>query len=118
MVRAAALLVLFAGSLSAAPMTLDVDKDSKGGPCSASYPRTENDAAHPCTLGQAGIGANTPGDTVLVRSSAHPYSDVQTCWDAASGMGCGGWAVLACRGHDRPSSNTTRIVRLCLNASA
>jgi hypothetical protein len=95
MVRAAALLVLFAGSLSAAPMTLYVDKDGKGGPCSDSYPRTENDAAHPwCTLGQAGIGANTPSDTVLVRSSAHPYSEVQTCWDAASGMACGGWAVL------------------------
>jgi hypothetical protein len=112
MVRAAALLVLFAGSLSAAPMTLYVDKDGKGGPCSDSYPRTENDAAHPwCTLGQAGIGANAPGDTVLVRASAHPYSEVQICWDAASGMACGGWAVLEPR-EERASRDATRFAAI------
>jgi hypothetical protein len=90
-----ALLGFLASARPAAPMMLYVDKDSKGGPCSDSYARAQNDAAHPwCTLGQAGIAANTPGDTVLVRSSAHPYSEIAHCWDAASGMACGNWAVL------------------------
>jgi parallel beta-helix repeat protein len=40
------------------------------------------------------VKADTPGDAVLIRGSAHPYRETVTCWDTASGAACGQWAVL------------------------